>query len=135
MKPTDLHWLLDTFVEETPGVVHAQTVSADGMDLARSSSLDSMQGDQLAAIASGLASLTDSAAEVLNVLPVKRQVIEAEQGWILISRISTRAGLTVVTRSNADLGLVGFEMSRLADRAGEVLSPDVIARLKNSLSA
>lgn len=135
MKPTDLNWLLDTFVEETPGVLHAQTVSADGMDLARSSSLDSMQGDQLAAIASGLASLTDSAAEVLNVMPVKRQVIEAEQGWILISRISNRAGLTVVTDSNADLGLVGFEMSRLADRAGEVLSPDVIARLKNSLSA
>ncbi len=135
MKPTDLNWLLETFVEETPGVVHAQTVSADGMDLARSSSLNSVQGDQLAAIASGLASLTDSAAEVLDVLPVKRQVIEAEDGWILISRISSRASLTVVTRSNADLGLVGFEMSRLADRAGDVLSPEVIARLKNSLSA
>lgn len=135
MKPTDLNWLLETFVEETPGVVHAQTVSADGMDLARSSSLNSVQGDQLAAIASGLASLTDSAADVLDVLPVKRQVIEAEDGWILISRISSRASLTVVTRSNADLGLVGFEMSRLADRAGDVLSPEVIARLKNSLSA
>lgn len=135
MKSTDLNWLLQTFVEETPGVLHAQTVSADGMDLARSSSLNSVQGDQLAAIASGLASLTDSAAEVLDVLPVKRQVIEAEDGWILISRISSRASLTVVARPNADLGLVGFEMSRLADRAGDVLSPEVIARLKNSLSA
>lgn len=134
MNPTDLSWLLDSFVEETPGVVHAQTVSADGMDLARSASLSSVQGDQLAAIASGLASLTDSAAEVLDVLPVKRQVIEAEDGWILISRISTRAGLTIVTESNADLGLVGFEMTRLAEQAGEVLSPEVIARLKNSLS-
>lgn len=135
MKATDLNWLLQTFVEETPGVIHAQTVSADGMDLAHSSSLTSVQGDQLAAIASGLASLTDSAAEVLDVLPVKRQVIEAEDGWILISRISSRASLTVVTKSNADLGLIGFEMSRLADRAGDVLSPEVIARLKNSLSA
>lgn len=135
MKPTDVHWLLDTFVEETPGVVHAQTVSADGMDLAHSTGLNSMQGDQLAAVASGLASLTDGAAEVLDILPVKRQVIEAADGWILISRISSRASLTVVTKANADLGLVGFEMSRLADRAGEVLSPEVIARLKNSLSA
>jgi len=135
MRPADVNWLLETFVEETPRVVHAQTVSADGMDLARSASLDSVQADQLAAVASGLASLTDSAAEVLGVLPVKRQVIEAEDGWILISRISSRASLIVVTRSNADLGLVGFEMSRLAEQAGSVLSPDVIARLKNSLSA
>ena len=135
MKPSELKWMLDSFAEETPGVCHVQTVSADGMNLAHSSGLSSMQADQLAAVSSGLASLTDGAADVLGMASVKRQVIEAAGGWILISRISAAASLTVVARLDADLGLVGFEMSRLANRAGEVLSPELIDRLKNSLSA
>ncbi len=133
MKASDIDWMLNRFVEETPGVVCTQTVSADGMDLAHSDAMTQVQADQMGAIASGLASLTESAAETFGVLPVVRQVIEAETGWILITRISSRASLMVLAEHGADLGLVGYEMSRLADQAGEVLSPEVINELKNSL--
>ncbi len=133
MKANDIDWMLTRFVDETPGVVCTQTVSADGMDLAHSAAMTQVQADQMGAIASGLASLTESAAETFDVLPVVRQVIEAAHGWILITRISTRASLMVLAEHDADLGLVGYEMSRLADQAGEVLSPEVINDLKNSL--
>ncbi len=135
MKPTDIGWMINSFVEHTPGVMHAQTVSADGMDLAHSDSMTRIQADQFAAITSGLASLTESAAETFGILPVARQVIETQHGWILTVRVSSRASLAVVAEHNADLGMVGYEMTRLAEQAGDVLSPDVVDQLKNSLSA
>ncbi len=133
MNPTDLDFMLDRFVLETPGVTHAQTVSADGMHLAASNGVNATQADQFAAITSGLASLTDSAAETFGMNPVVRQVIETTHGWILVARINNRASLGVVCDSSVDLGLAGYEMSMLADRAGTMLSPEVIERLKNSL--
>ncbi len=135
MSPNNISWMLNTFVNETPGVSHAQTVSADGMHLAASDGMTSIQADQFAAITSGLASLTESAAETFDILPVTRQVIETAAGWILITRVSESASLAVVAAHDADLGLIGYEMTRLAEGAGEVLSPEVVAHLKNSVIA
>jgi predicted regulator of Ras-like GTPase activity (Roadblock/LC7/MglB family) len=133
MNPAELDFLLERFVQETPGVSHAQTVSADGMHLAASYGIDATQADQFAAISSGLASLTDSAADTFDLHPVVRQVIETGQGWILVARINNRASLGVVCDHSVDLGLVGYEMTLLAEKAGSMLSPQVIERLKNTL--
>ncbi len=133
MNPAELDFLLERFVQETPGVLHTQTVSADGMHLAASRGVDGTQSDRFAAIASGLASLTDSAADTFGMNPVVRQVIETAEGWILVARINSRASLGVVCAPEVDLGLVGYEMAILAEKAGAMLSPEVIERLKNSL--
>ena len=81
----------------------------------------------------GLASLTDAAVETFGVGTVTRQIVEATNGWILVARISETAALGVVASAAADLGLVGYEMTMLAQRLGEVLSPALIDRLKNSV--
>ena len=128
-------FILDRFVSETDGVRYAQTVSADGMHLAASGGLEPAQIDTFAAIASGLASLTDSAVENFDLGTVTRQIIEASDGWILVARISETAAMGVVASSEADLGLVGYEMAVLAKQLGEILSPQLIERLKNSLVA
>jgi len=60
-KANDLNWLLGNFAQRTPGVAHAMVVSADGLPVAVSERLDRPKADQLAAIASGLASLTQVA--------------------------------------------------------------------------
>ncbi len=129
-----LGFILDAFVAETAGVTYAQTVSADGMHLAASAGLGQTQRDTFAAIASGLSSLTDSAVENFGIGVVNRQIIEASNGWILVSRISNTAAMGVVAEPSADLGLIGYEMTMLAKRLGDVLSPELIDRLKNTLS-
>ena len=129
----DLAFVLNGFVEDTEGVMFAQTVSADGMLLAASAGFDSARHDTFAAIASGLASLTDSSVDLFGLGSVTRQIIEATDGWILLSRISNTAALGVVARSNADLGLIGYEMTRLSRQLGPALSPAVVDRLKGSL--
>lgn len=58
----DLGWLLANFADRVPGVAHAVAVSADGLLLAASRDLPRDRADQLAAIASGLVSLTQGAA-------------------------------------------------------------------------
>lgn len=132
-ESVDLDFVLNRFVDDTEGVLFAQTVSADGMHLASSSGFDSARHDTFAAIASGLASLTDSSVELFGLGAVTRQIIEASDGWVLLSRISNTASLGVVARRQADLGLIGYEMTRLAKQLGPALSPAVVDRLKGSL--
>ena len=129
----DLDFVLNRFVGETEGVLFAQTVTADGKHLAASSGFDSARHDTFAAIASGLASLTDSSVDLFGLGVVTRQIIESSDGWILLSRISNTATLGVVARRQADLGLIGYEMTRLAKQLGPALSPAVVDRLKGSL--
>ena len=130
----DLNWILDRFVNDMPGVVHTQAVSTDGIHLASSTAMTEVQREQFAAIASGLASLTDGAGETFGLLPSVRQVLEFAHGWVLVSRISSTANLAVVCDPTADLGLVGYEMTLLSERTGELLSPELVAHLKNMLA-
>ena len=129
----DLDFVLNRFVDDVDGVRFAQTVSADGMHLAASAGLDSARHDTFAAIASGLASLTDSSVELFGLGAMHRQIIESSDGWILLSRVSQTASLGVVADRHADLGLIGYEMTRLAKQLGDALSPAVVDRLKGAL--
>ena len=56
---------------------------------------------------------------------MNRQIIEATNGWILVSRISDTAAMGVVASAAADLGLVGYEMTLLTQRLGDVMSPEL----------
>ncbi len=57
-----LDWLVSDFVRRVSGVTHALVVSVDGLKLAVSDRVDESTADQLAAVASGLISLTRGAA-------------------------------------------------------------------------
>ncbi len=130
-----LGFILQSFVDDTQGVLFAQTVSADGIHLAASNSYDAPSHEVFAAIASGLASLTDSAVTNFGLGRVNRQIIEASNGWILLARISSTASMGVVASSAADLGLVGYEMTLLTQRLGDVLSPELVEQIKNGVPA
>ena len=76
----DLNWLIGNFANKTPSVAHAMVVSADGLPVSVSDRLDRPMADQLAAIASGLASLALGAAHHLGGGAVKETVVDMEQG-------------------------------------------------------
>ncbi len=127
-------FLLDNFVAETVGVEDALAVSADGIRLAMSEGLPEAIADQFGAITSGLASLTLGAARCFAEDNVHRVIIEMDRSYLLIVNITHGAVLGVVARKDADIGLVAYEMTLFAERAGQVLTPDLIAELKNTLS-
>ena len=61
-------------------MAHAAVVSADGLLLTRSEDLPGDRADQLAAMASGLGSLTGGAALCFSAGAVVQTVVEMDQG-------------------------------------------------------
>ena len=119
----DLNWLITNFVERVPAVAHAIVVSADGLPLAFSAGLPEDRADQLAAVTSGLTSLTQGAARVFEAGSVIQTVVEMEGGLLLVMTISNGSGLAVLAASDCDMGLVAYEMTLLVERVGRALTP------------
>src|SRR6266545_2565139 len=63
----NVNWLVSSFVRRVPGIAHAIVVTSDGLLMAVSERLDRARADQLAAVASGLASLTQGASRCFGV--------------------------------------------------------------------
>jgi hypothetical protein len=121
----DLTWLITDFTERVPGVTHAVVVSVDGLLLVASAHLPRDHADQLAAITSGLVSITTGAAQIFDQDVVKQTVVELGRGYFLVMsmRDEGRSILAALATQSADIGVVGYEMARLAKQAGELLTP------------
>jgi uncharacterized protein len=132
-EASDLNWLVGNLAKRTPGVAHAMVVSADGLPVAVSERLDRPKADQLAAIASGLASLTQGGARCIDGGLVKQTVVEMDRGLLLVMAISDGSCLTVLAGSPCDVGVVAYEMTMLVSRAGDVLTPSLRVELQTAL--
>ncbi len=119
----DLNWLVTNFVERVPSVAHAVVVSSDGLPLAFSDGFPADRVDQLAAVTSGLTSLTQGAARVFEGGQVTQTVVEMQRGLLLVMAISDGSSLAVLAGADCDMGLVAYEMTLLVERVGGALTP------------
>lgn len=126
----DLNWLMTNFIERVPSAVHAIVVSADGLPLAFSAGFPQDRADQLAAVTSGLTSLTQGASRIFEGGPVTQTVIEMRQGLLLVMGISDGSSLAVLGSDDCDMGLVAYEMALLVEKVGGALSPAPRAALR-----
>jgi predicted regulator of Ras-like GTPase activity (Roadblock/LC7/MglB family) len=110
-------------------------VSADGLPVAVSERLDRAKADQLAAIASGLASLTQGAARCIDGGLVKQTMVEMERGLLFVMAISDGSCLTALAASSCDVGVVAYQMAVLVTRAGDILTPSLRTELQAALPA
>jgi predicted regulator of Ras-like GTPase activity (Roadblock/LC7/MglB family) len=127
---SDLDWLVEDFVDRVPGASSAEVVTADGLVLCVSAQISGNAADQLAAITSGLASLTEGAAQVFAAGSVRQLIIEMDEGFLFVARVGDGSVLALMCESSCDIGLVGYEMSLLIGRIGNVLTPELRARLR-----
>ena len=122
-------WLVDDFVSRVAGVAHAIVVSADGLLLASSERLPVDRAEQLAAVSSGLVSLNLGAARCFEAGDVKQTVVEMERGYLFLMSISDGSCLAVLAAPNCDIGLIGYAMTRLVERVGIQLTPEIRSQL------
>jgi uncharacterized protein len=140
MNPTmsaearNTNWLIQDFVDRIEGVVDAVVVSSDGLLMAMSEGIGRAGGDQLAAVASGLTSLTQGAARCFGGGTVEQVIVELAGGYMLFMAVSDGSSLAVLADKESDVGVVGYEMQMLALRMGNVLTPALITELQQSLS-
>ena len=126
-------WLVEDFVGRVAGVAHAIVVSADGLLLAGSERLPMDRAEQLAAVASGLVSLNLGAARCFEAGEVKQTVVEMERGYLFLMSISDGSCLAVLAAPNCDIGLIGYAMTRLVERVGIQLTPEIRSQLHVSM--
>ncbi|MET8779763.1 roadblock/LC7 domain-containing protein [Nocardia sp. NPDC050713] len=131
--PHTFNWLLGNFVRNTDGVRDTVAVSSDGLLIAMSEGLDRTGADRLAAMVSGLASLAKSASRSYEFDGLKLIMIEMKRGFLLVSALGDGSCLGVIAEGGCDVGLVGYEMAVLAERAGALLDPALISQLRETL--
>lgn len=131
---SDFSWLINDFVDRVAGVSHAVVVSSDGLLLVMSSALPRDRADQLAAVASGLVSLTQGAANCFMGGFVRQTIVEMEGGFLFVMSIGDSASLAVLAAPACDIGVVGYEMALLVARVGQVLAPELRVQADDALA-
>ena len=140
----NLQWLLTNLVDEVPGVRSVAVISSDGLMLCSSEAAAEPAaapqpgpgpgrprsvGD-LATVVSGLASLTDGAARLMDAGVVKQSVIAMDNGCLFVMSISDGSLLGVHASPQCDMSVVAYHMALFVGRAGHVLTPE----LRNELA-
>jgi predicted regulator of Ras-like GTPase activity (Roadblock/LC7/MglB family) len=125
----ELDWLVSSFANRIAGVSSVVVLSTDGLVLAVSEHLQRDLADTLAAVASGLVSLTAGAARHMRAGTVNQVIVEMDGGYLFVTTVSEGSALAVMSGADADIGLVGYEMSVLVARIGQVLTPALRAEL------
>jgi uncharacterized protein len=125
-----LSWLLTNLIERVPAIAHAIVVSTDGLPLACSQDFPPDRADQLSAITSGLTSLTQGASRMFEGGAVTQTVVEMQRGLLIVVSIGDGSTLAVLAARDCDMGLVAYEMTMLADRAGRALTPKMRGALQ-----
>jgi predicted regulator of Ras-like GTPase activity (Roadblock/LC7/MglB family) len=125
------NWMLNNFVKDTAGVTDAVAVSSDGLLMAKSNTLDEAGADQVAAIISGFVSLGQGATRCFGFDDLNQIIIAMKGGYLFVSAMGDAGCLGVVATPRCDIGNVGYQMALLVERAGQMLTPELVDELKN----
>jgi uncharacterized protein len=126
----EFSWLLSSFTRGTPGAAHTVVVSSDGLLLSGSDSLPRDRADQLAAVVSGLQSLTNGAASLFEGGEVDQTVVEMRRGLLLTMTVSEGSCLAVLASPDSDIGVLAYEMMALRQKVGRLLTPELRTNLE-----
>jgi len=118
-----MSWLLDSFVDQVPGIAHVVAVSADGLLIAASRGLPEDRAEQLAAVTAGLVSLALGVSQCTDGGGVLQTVVEMGSGFLFLMSIGDGSALAALAARNCDMGQVGYELTLLVDRVGVALAP------------
>ena len=118
----NLTWLLDDLVERVPTAQQAVVLSADGLLMGASAALSREDAEHLSAMAAGFQSLAKGASRHFRAGAVRQTVVEMESAFLFVTAAGQGACLAVVASSDADLGLIAYEMAMLVTRVGQNMS-------------
>ncbi|AOP49789.1 roadblock/LC7 domain-containing protein [Streptomyces lydicus] len=145
----NLHWLLSNLVDEVPGIRSVAVVSSDGL-LLLNSDPDGADGQEalpgagdgprgssadLATIVSGLGSLTQGAAKLMDGGAVKQTMITMDEGSVFVMSISDGSLLGVHATPDCDMNVIAYHMALFVGRAGHVLTPELRSELRKSMES
>lgn len=114
----DLSWLLDDLAARVSHFQQAVILSNDGLVIAKSAGLPRDDAERMSALAAGVQSLASGAGQHFGVGAVRQTIVELEQALLFITSAGHGSCLAVLSPSDADAGLLAYEMALLVKRAG-----------------
>ena len=121
-QSANLTRLLDDLVDRVPAAQQAVVLSADGLMMGASATLSREDAEHLSAMAAGFQSLAKGASRHFRAGPVRQTVVEMESAFLFVTAAGQGACLAVLASSEADLGLIAYEMAMLVIRVGQTMS-------------
>jgi predicted regulator of Ras-like GTPase activity (Roadblock/LC7/MglB family) len=113
-----LGWLLDNLVSRVANVRQALVLSRDGLVVAKSSNVSREEGDHLSALAAGVQSLARGAGQQVGGGEVRQTIIEMDSAFMFVMAAGEGTCLAVLASSEANLGVMAYEMAMLVRRMG-----------------
>lgn len=123
MKNDQVQKVLDQKVDQIAGVRGVVAVAHDGIALYWTG-MDKDAADNRAALGASIGSLAARIAVEDAGGAVRRTMIEMDDGWFLVCRAGQRSYLTLNAKASVDLGALGYELTLLARRLGDVLDAE-----------
>jgi predicted regulator of Ras-like GTPase activity (Roadblock/LC7/MglB family) len=117
---TDVEVALARFASRVPGVLHALAVGNDGLLNGASPNLPRDRADAMAAITSGLVSLTARSARLFDGGNVSLTMLETHGGYMFLMS-GASSSLVVWADHSCDVGQVGYELAILAESLTRLL--------------
>lgn len=115
-QTSDLTWLLNSLAQAVPFTRSAILLSADGLPKCFHG-LDQEGADRLAALASGLCSLSRGLGTRFGSSDGVRQVVvELDDVMLFVTAAGQGSVLAVLAGKDVDAGILGYEMGQLVKR-------------------
>ncbi|MCW2947588.1 MAG: Roadblock/LC7 family protein [Actinoallomurus sp.] len=118
----ELTWLLDNLVNQVAQVRQAVVLSSDGLLVGASRGLTREDAEHLSAVAASFQSLARSAGRQFGGGAVRQTIVEMDHAFLFVTAAGSGACLAVLAASDADVGLIAYEMAMLVKRVGQHMS-------------
>jgi predicted regulator of Ras-like GTPase activity (Roadblock/LC7/MglB family) len=118
----ELNWLLDSLVNQVAQVHQAVVLSSDGLLVGSSTGLSRENAEHLSAVAASFQSLARSAGRQFGGGAVRQTIVEMDHAFLFVTAAGSGACLAVLAGSDADVGLIAYEMAMLVKRVGQHMS-------------
>jgi predicted regulator of Ras-like GTPase activity (Roadblock/LC7/MglB family) len=118
----ELNWLLDSLVNRVTQVHQAVVLSSDGLLVGASNGLSREDAEHLSAVAASFQSLARSAGRQFGGGAVRQTIVEMDHAFLFVTAAGSGACLAVLAGSDADVGLIAYEMAMLVKRVGQHMS-------------
>jgi uncharacterized protein len=117
-----LTWLLDNLTSQVEHIRQALVFSGDGLVVAASAGLSRDDAERLSALAAGLQSLARGAGQQLRGGEALQTIIEMDSMFLFVTAAGEGTSIAVTATSEANVGLVAYEMAVLVRRMGKYLA-------------
>lgn len=117
----ELTWLLDDLVTRIEPIHKAVVLSRDGLTMG-ASGLSREDAEHLSAMAAGFQSLARGAGLQFGGGQARQTIVEMDSAFLFVTAAGEGSCLAVVSSSEADVGMVAYEMAVLVKRVGQHLS-------------